>query len=66
MSEPTVVGKSLPRIDAYDKVTGAAKYTVDLVMPNMLYTKVLRSPYAHANIKKIDTSATAIMYTNHV
>lgn len=50
------IGKSLPRKDAIEIVTGRAKFIVDLKIPNMLYGKVLRSPYAHANIKKIDTS----------
>ena len=52
-----VVGKRLPRIDAVPKVTGEAKYTVDLKMPGLLYGKILRSPVAHALIKSIDTSA---------
>ena len=51
-----VVGKSVPRIGAYEKVTGAAKYTGDLWKYDMLYCKILRSPYAHAKILKIDTS----------
>jgi len=53
----SVIGKRLPRIDAVPKVTGEAKYTVDLKMPGMLYGKILRSPHAHALIKSIDTSA---------
>ncbi|NLL19705.1 MAG: xanthine dehydrogenase molybdenum-binding subunit XdhA [Clostridia bacterium] len=51
-----VVGKSVPRIDAYAKVTGKARFVADFHMPGMLYGKVLRSPVAHANIKRIDTS----------
>jgi len=50
------IGKRLVRKDAYDKVTGSAKFTVDLQLPKMLHAKVLRSPYAHANILKIDTT----------
>ena len=58
---PTVtnnpVGKSVPRIDAYEKVTGAAVYVDDLQFgPGLLHGKMLRSPHAHALIKKIDTS----------
>jgi len=52
----TVVGKSIPRVDAEQKVTGAAKYTCDLALPGMLCGKVLRSPYSHAKILSIDTS----------
>ncbi len=50
------VGKSLPRVDAADKVTGRAKYTADFTSPNMLHGKILTSPIAHARIKSIDTS----------
>jgi xanthine dehydrogenase molybdenum-binding subunit len=52
----SVVGKRLPRIDAPAKVTGEAKYTVDIKLPGMLFGKVLRSPHAHAMILKIDKS----------
>jgi len=56
MSEFSVIGKSVPRVDALEKVTGKAKYSVDLTLPGMLYGKVLRSPYPHARIVHIDTS----------
>ncbi len=52
----TIVGKSLPRVDGLEKVTGTAVYTGDMKLPGMLVGKVLRSPYAHAKIVKIDTS----------
>jgi carbon-monoxide dehydrogenase large subunit len=51
------VGKNVERIDAYEKVTGRAPFVADLKVPGMLYAKVLRSPYAHAEIKEIDISA---------
>ncbi len=46
----------MPRRDATDIVTGAVQYTDDLKFQNLLHGKVLRSPYAHALIKKIDKS----------
>jgi len=55
MSEFNVIGKRVHNVDGTEKVTGSAKYTFDVVMPNMLYGKVLRSPYPHAKILKIDT-----------
>ncbi len=55
------VGKSLPRVDAADKVTGRALYTADLSFQNMLYGKILTSPVAHALIKSIDTSKAEAM-----
>jgi xanthine dehydrogenase molybdenum-binding subunit len=54
--EFSVVGKSTPRIDAYERVTGQAQYTGDLQLPGMLYARVLRSPHPHAKIISIDTS----------
>lgn len=53
----TAIGKYLPRVDGVAKVTGAAKYAADINMPRMLYCDVVRSPYPHAKILKIDTSA---------
>lgn len=53
------VGRSLPRVDAADKVTGRAKYTADFHIPNMLHGRILTSPVAHAKIRSIDLSAAA-------
>jgi len=55
MSEYSVIGKRVHNIDGTEKVTGSGKYTFDVVLPNMLYGKVLRSPHPHARILKIDT-----------
>jgi xanthine dehydrogenase YagR molybdenum-binding subunit len=52
----TVVGKRIPRIDGYDRVSGAAVYTSDVVLPDMLYAAVLRCPHAHAVVKSVDAS----------
>ncbi len=54
--EYAVIGKSVPRNDGWDKVTGKAKYTGDLKFPNLLVGKILTSPHAHARILSIDTS----------
>ena len=51
----SVVGKRLPKIDAPDKATGRAVYTDDIVLPNMIYGKLLLSPVPHAKIKSINT-----------
>ncbi|MDQ7827261.1 MAG: xanthine dehydrogenase family protein molybdopterin-binding subunit [Candidatus Eremiobacteraeota bacterium] len=50
------IGVSVPRNDAYEKVTGRALYVADLKIQGMLHAKVLRPEYAHALIKAIDTS----------
>ncbi len=54
--EYKVIGKRPIRHDGVDKVTGKALYGADIHLPGMLYGKVLRSPHAHARIKRIDTS----------
>ncbi len=48
------VGKSLKRVDAYEKVTGRAMYTADLASPNMLVAKVVRSTVANGLVKSFD------------
>lgn len=50
-----VVGKKIKRVDAVAKVTGKAKYTDDFLERGMLIGKILRSPYAHARVKSINT-----------
>ena len=51
------VGRSLPRLEARDKVTGRAEYTHTMRLPGMLHGKIFRSTVAHGRIKSIDTSA---------
>lgn len=50
------VGKRLPKIDTVEKITMGGRYVVNLVVPDMLYGKILRSPIPHGRIRKIDTS----------
>jgi len=51
------VGKSVPRVDMYDKLTGIALFTDDIQFgPNLYYARLARSPHAHALIKQIDVS----------
>ncbi|HEX5451811.1 MAG TPA: molybdopterin cofactor-binding domain-containing protein, partial [Candidatus Limnocylindrales bacterium] len=54
---PEPIGQSVPRRDALAKVTGQARFTVDLTLPGMAHAKILRSPQAHARIRSIDVSA---------
>jgi len=56
MSEYSVVGKRLPRVDALEKVTGEAVFSVDVSLPNMIHGKVLRSPHAHASVVRLDVT----------
>lgn len=54
--EYSAIGKRTPQVDGIEKVTGRAKFTVDIMLPYMLHGKIKRSPYPHAKIKSIDTS----------
>ncbi|HLX58432.1 MAG TPA: molybdopterin cofactor-binding domain-containing protein [Ktedonobacteraceae bacterium] len=49
------IGQPLPKIDAYAKVTGRALYADDIMLPRMLYGRLLRSPHPHARIVSLDT-----------
>ncbi|WP_134702814.1 xanthine dehydrogenase family protein molybdopterin-binding subunit [Ammoniphilus sp. YIM 78166] len=51
-----LIGKSTPKFDGIPKATGDLRYVEDMVLPGMLYGKILRSPHAHARIRSIDTS----------
>lgn len=50
------IGKSVPRVDAQEKVTGRAVYCADIKLPGMLTCKIKRNPYPSARILSIDTS----------
>jgi CO/xanthine dehydrogenase Mo-binding subunit len=54
--DTTHIGKSVRRLDYETKVTGRAQYLADMSVPGMCHGKILRSPYAHARIKRIDAS----------
>ncbi|MGN6561406.1 MAG: xanthine dehydrogenase family protein molybdopterin-binding subunit [Thermomicrobiales bacterium] len=53
----SVLGKSVIRVDGRDKVTGRARYTGDLRLPEMLYAKLVLSMHARARIMRIDDTA---------
>ncbi|HMH45377.1 MAG TPA: xanthine dehydrogenase family protein molybdopterin-binding subunit [Pyrinomonadaceae bacterium] len=57
----TLLNHRMTRVDGPLKVSGAAHYTYDIRLPNMLYGKVLRCPYAHAKIRRFDSSAASRM-----
>jgi xanthine dehydrogenase YagR molybdenum-binding subunit len=50
----TVVGRPAARKDAPERVRGEARYTADIQLPGMLHAAVLRSPHAHARVRRID------------
>jgi xanthine dehydrogenase YagR molybdenum-binding subunit len=51
-----VVGTRVPKVDAYERVSGTAVYPHDVSLPEMLHGAILRCPHAHAKVLKIDTS----------
>ncbi|MDA1096139.1 MAG: xanthine dehydrogenase family protein molybdopterin-binding subunit [Chloroflexi bacterium] len=51
-----VIGQPVARADGPEKVTGLGKYSIDVVPPGTLWAKVLRSPYPHARVVRVDTS----------
>jgi xanthine dehydrogenase YagR molybdenum-binding subunit len=52
-----VIGKRVPRVDAYERVSGSAVYPSDVVFPDMLYGAILRCPWPNARVMSVDTSA---------
>lgn len=56
IEKDTIIGKRVPKMDAPDKATGRTRYVNDMVLPRMLYGKILRTDRVHALIKRIDTS----------
>ena len=56
-SQYRTVGTSTRRQDGLDKVRGYTRYAGDVALPGMLHARLVLSPYAHARIVKIDTSA---------
>src|SRR4029079_8615463 len=57
--EPTEIGKIYRRLDYETKVTGRAQYLADMSMPGMCHGRILRSPFPHARIKRIDAAKAA-------
>ncbi len=60
-NEFNVLGKVTRRKDANAKVTGREEFVTDIRLPRMLHGRILSSPYAHARVKRIDTSAAEAM-----
>ncbi|MDP6179019.1 MAG: molybdopterin-dependent oxidoreductase, partial [Desulfatiglandales bacterium] len=55
MPDFSVIGQRVPPIDGKPKATGAAKFTVDIQLPGMLYGKILRSLHPHAKVLDVNT-----------
>ncbi len=57
----SIVGTSPPRVDAFEKVTGRARYTADIVRPGMLHAIVVRAPLAKGTLTAIDLDSARAM-----
>jgi xanthine dehydrogenase YagR molybdenum-binding subunit len=57
----TIVGAAIPRVDGHDRVGGTALYTRDITLPGMLHCAMVRSPHAHAMVKRVDVTAAKAM-----
>jgi len=56
-----IIGKAVPRVDAYERVSGSAVFPSDVSLPNMLYGAILRCPHPHARVKNVETGRAAKM-----
>jgi CO/xanthine dehydrogenase Mo-binding subunit len=50
-------GQALPMIDARERVTGTIAYTLDVKLPGVLHARILRSPFPHALLRRIDATS---------
>jgi len=57
----SVIGKPLRKVDALAKCAGETRYADDLVLPRMLYAKLLRSPHPHARVRRVYTEKAAFL-----
>ena len=54
-NKKTVLGDRLPRLEDPPLIQGQGRYAGDINFPNQLHMRILRAPYAHAEIRNIDT-----------
>jgi CO/xanthine dehydrogenase Mo-binding subunit len=55
-TKTSIIGKRIPRVDAYERVSGSAIYPSDVTFPDMLYGAILRCPWPSAKVRSVDTS----------
>lgn len=55
--QANIIGSPVPRIEGPEKVTGQTRFAADVMLPGMMWGKILRSPFPHARIRRIDASA---------
>ena len=52
--ETKIIGKAIPKVDAFERLSGQAVYPLDMHLPDMLHAATLRCPHAHAMVKRVD------------
>src|SRR5687768_15616830 len=52
---PMAVGQRISMIDGYARVTGSIDYALNFELPGMVHARILRSPYPHARMVRVDT-----------
>jgi CO/xanthine dehydrogenase Mo-binding subunit len=57
----SAIGQRIPMVDSSARVTGQMGFVLDLELPGMLHTRILRSPHAHANVLRVDASRAAAL-----
>jgi CO/xanthine dehydrogenase Mo-binding subunit len=57
----SAIGQRIPMVDSSARVTGQMGFVLDMELPGMLHTRILRSPYAHANVLRVDASKAAAL-----
>ena len=57
----SAIGQRIPMVDSSARVTGQMGFVLDLELPGMLHTRILRSPYAHANVLRVDATRAAAL-----
>ena len=60
MTNKPVVGRPVPRVDGWGKVSGSAEYLADMALPNMAHAAVVRSPHPRARVLRIDPAAALV------
>ncbi|AGW14858.1 xanthine dehydrogenase family protein molybdopterin-binding subunit [Megalodesulfovibrio gigas] len=59
--QTTLIGQRIPRVDAYERVSGAAVYPSDIRLPGMLHAAILHCPHAHAIVRGLETAKARAM-----
>ena len=57
MSTTSNLGRSVPRVDGGEKVSGLTRFAADVMLPGLLHARLVTSPHPHARVVSVDTAA---------